>query len=256
MVNGVSMTRRDGIPRFAERFAGSGIAALAFDPRHLGDSDGEPRQLIDVDLQRADLAAALSFARTLEGIDPRSIALWGFSLGGGIALATAIEDRSVAAAVLLCPMLDGRAFMLAGEARNNVRLLCAALQALARRQTRALPLTGPPPKPVLFAQPEAARGFEAVKGRRSLWQNEIRFDPARPIARFRPAGQARRVHCPLLVCLGTEDTVVPPNPIEKTASRAPGGELRRYPIKHFTAFLEDFETVAGDQVDFLSRHLS
>src|SRR3712207_5759804 len=167
MANGVSMTRRDGISRFAERFADSGIAALTFDPRHLGDSDGEPRQLIDVDLQRAVLAAALRFARSLEGIDPRRIAVWGFSLGGGIAIATAIEERSVAAAVLLCPMVDGRAFMLAGDARNNVRLLGAAVQALARRQTRALPLTGPPGKAVLFPQPEAARGFEAVQGRRS-----------------------------------------------------------------------------------------
>src|SRR3712207_7992900 len=106
MANGVSMTRRDGITRFAERFADSGIAALTFDPRHLGDSDGEPRQLIDVDRQRADLAAALRFARSLEGIDPRRIAVWGFSLGGGIAPATAVEDRSAAGGGLLCPRLE------------------------------------------------------------------------------------------------------------------------------------------------------
>jgi pimeloyl-ACP methyl ester carboxylesterase len=256
MANGVCMTRRDGIPRFAKRFADSGIAALAFDFRHLGDSDGEPRQLVDVNRHRADFAAAVEFSRSIEGIDRRRVAVWGFSLGGGVALATVIDDRSVAAAILLCPMLDGLAFTLAGDARNSVRVFGAALRALARREKPTLPLTGPPGMTVLFAQPEAAPGFEAVKGEGSLWKNEVRFDPTRPVARFRPARRARRVRCPLLVCLGLEDTIVPARPIERTASRAPGGELRRYSISHFTAFLDGFDAVASDQAEFLTRHFA
>jgi dienelactone hydrolase len=256
MANGVSMTRRDGIPRFAERFAESGIAALAFDFRHLGDSDGEPRQLINFRRHLTDFATAVSFSRSFDGIDAGRVAVWGFSFGGGLALATAIEDRSIAAAVLLCPMLDGLAFALAGDARNNVRLFGAALRALARREKSRLALTGPPGRTVLFPQVEAAPGFETVKGEDSLWENEIRFEPTQPATRFRPARRARRLRCPLLVCLGLEDTIVPPRPIERTASRAPAGELRQYPINHFTAFLNGFEAVASDQVDFLSRHLA
>jgi dienelactone hydrolase len=256
MANGVSMTRRDGIPRFAERFADSGIAALAFDFRHLGNSDGEPRQLIDFKRHRADFAAAVLFSRSIDGIDPSRVAVWGFSLGGGIALATAIEDRSVATAVLLCPMLDGLAFTLAGDARNNIRVFGAALRALPQRQKPRLPLTGPPGRTVLFTQVEAAPGFEAVKGESSLWENEIRLRPTQPPARFRPARRARRVRCPLLVCLGLKDTIVPLSPIERTASRAPRGELRRYPMNHFGAFLDGFEAVVNDQVDFLSLHLA
>lgn len=256
MANGVSMTRRDGIPRFAERFAESGIAALAFDFRHLGDSDGEPRQLIDANRHREDFAAAVEFSRSIEGIDRRRVAVWGFSLGGGVALAIATDDRNVAGAVLLCPMLDGLAFTLAGDARNNVRLFGAALRAFARRETAGLPLTGPAGKTVLFTQAEAAPGFEAVKGEGSLWKNEVRFDPAQPAARFRPARRARQVRCPLLVCLGLADTIVPARPIERAASRAPCGELRRYSINHFTAFLDGFDAVASDQAEFLTRHLA
>jgi alpha-beta hydrolase superfamily lysophospholipase len=256
MANGGSMTRRDGTPRFAERFADSGVATLAFDPRHLGDSDGLPRQLIDYNQYRADLAAAVRFSRSIDAIDAGRVAVWGFSLGGGIALATAIEDRSIAAAVLLCPMVDGLAFALAGDARNNRRLFAAALRALTRRERPRLPLTGPPGTTVLFPQEEAAAGFEAVKGESSLWENEIRFKPTQPVARFRPERRARRARCPLLVCLGRDDTIVPPGPIERTASRAPAGELRRYPINHFSAFLDGFEAVASDQVAFLSRHLA
>ena len=256
MANGASMTRRDGIPRFAKRFAGSGIAALAFDFRHLGDSDGEPRRLIDVSRYRADFAAAVAFARSIEEIDRRRVAVWGFSLGGGVALATAIDDPSVAAAVLLCPMLDGLAFTLGSDARNTVRLFGAALRAFARREKATFPVTGPVGTTALFTQPEAAPGFEAVKGEDSLWKNEVRLDPSQPVARFRPVRWAARVRCPLLVCLGLEDTIVPARPIERMASRAPGGELRQYSINHFAAFLDGFDAVASDQAEFLTRHLA
>ncbi|GAC1435889.1 MAG: hypothetical protein NVSMB51_06190 [Solirubrobacteraceae bacterium] len=41
-----------------------------FDCRHFGASEGEPRQLLDISLRLADWAAAISYARSLDGIDP------------------------------------------------------------------------------------------------------------------------------------------------------------------------------------------
>jgi uncharacterized protein len=58
MANGFGLTRDDGLPAFAGRFAGEGITALTFDFRRLGGSGGEPRQVIDIDRQRADFGAA------------------------------------------------------------------------------------------------------------------------------------------------------------------------------------------------------
>jgi uncharacterized protein len=43
MGQGFSLTRHDGVPHYAERFAEAGLAVLAFDHRHLGDSPGLPR---------------------------------------------------------------------------------------------------------------------------------------------------------------------------------------------------------------------
>ena len=43
--------------------------SLVFDYRNFGDSEGQPRQLLDIGMQLADWAAAVDYARTLEDID-------------------------------------------------------------------------------------------------------------------------------------------------------------------------------------------
>ncbi len=255
MANGVSMTRRDGAPRFAERFAAAGFAALTFDYRHLGDSGGEPRQLIDLNRKRNDIAAAVAFARTLDGVDSNRVALWGFSLGGGLVLYTAASDGQLAAAVVLCPWVDGLAFQVAAGLRYNLRLAAAATSAQFGRRKMQMPVVGPPGRLALFTQAEAAPGFEAVRGGNSLWRNELCASPVQPAARFRPVRSAARVRCPLQVSLGTSDTMVPLRPIERVAARAPRAELHRYPVNHFGGLLDGFDDVVRDQIDFLTRHL-
>ena len=252
---GFSQTRRDGFHRFAERFADAGFAVLSFDFRHLGDSEGEPRQLIDFKKQRADLTAAIAFARTLEGIDPERVAVWGFSLGGGHVIDAAARDDRLAAAIAMCPFVDGLAFALAGEVRNTMRLMGAAGRAVLERRPIRLSLIGPTGALVVFTQPEAARGFEAVRGEDSQWRNEVLVLPSQPAARIRPVRAAHRVHCPLLVGLGSDDTMVPSRPIERTARRAPRGELLPYPGGHFDGFLNHFEQVVTEHIGFLNHHL-
>jgi alpha-beta hydrolase superfamily lysophospholipase len=86
MAHGLSGTRRDGLESFAESFAGAGFAALVFDHRGFGDSDGEPDRF-DPTAQLGDWRAAIAFARSLGGIDPQRVATFGSSMGGGNALA-------------------------------------------------------------------------------------------------------------------------------------------------------------------------
>jgi uncharacterized protein len=256
MANGGGMTRRDGTPRFAERFAQAGMAALTFDARHLGDSDGEPRQLLDPDVYRADLAAAVAFARTLEGIDPDRVALWGFSYGGGVAIRVAADDDRLAAAVAMCPVADGFAYTLNLHRGSAIRLAAeAARAALGRRPVRAA-LVGPPGSLTLVPQPEAREAMDVLATPGSRWRNEMRAMPSKPPARFRPVRHAHRVRCPLLVTVGAQDTIAPLRPMARTADRAPRGELRRYQVNHFGGFLDGFEELAGDQLEFLSRHLA
>lgn len=254
MANGFSLTHDDGLPAFAERFAGAGIAALTFDFRHLGGSGGEPRQLIDSGRQHADFRAAVSFARGLEGVDDDAVVAWGFSLGGGHAIYTAADDPKIAAAIALCPMTDVIAFVRRMPRRNSLGMNVAALRNVVGRQRVHLPVVASPGSKALFTQSEALPGFDAIRGGRSLWRNEfLPFSFATSASRA--VRVAHRVQCPLFVFIGEQDHVVPRKAAERTAERAPRGERGFYPIDHFGGFLgDDFERVVADQIEFLRRH--
>ena len=255
MANGFSLTRDDGLPAFAERFADIGVTALTFDFRHFGASGGEPRRLLNVDHQRADFRAAVSFARGLQGVDGDGVAVWGFSVAGGHAIYTAAADEKVAAAIALCPMTDLIAFVRSMPARNLLRANLDTLRNIVGRQRVRIPVVGRPGSYAFFTQPEALPGFEAICGDHSLWRNEfLALSFAKPT--YRPVRAARRVRCPLLVCIGERDHMAPRRAAEQTVQRAPRGERRAYPIDHFGGFLgDDFERVVADQVEFLERNL-
>ncbi len=256
MGNGFSLTRDDGLPAFAERFVGEGITALTFDFRHLGGSGGEPRQVIDTDRQRADFGAAVSFARGLEGINADAVAVWGFSSGGGLAIYTAAADHGIAAAVALCPATDTIALLRSMPMRTLNAVNVAILRNMFGRARVHIPVAAPPGSIAWFTQPEALPGFEAIRGDRSLWRNEYLPLSFAGATSFRPVRVAHHVQCPLFVCIGEEDHVVPRKAAERTAERAPRGELGVYPVDHFSGFLgEGFERVVADQIGFLSRHL-
>jgi uncharacterized protein len=107
LAHGLGGVRTMRLNADAERFSAAGYACLVFDYRNFGDSEGQPRQLLDIGMQLADWAAAVDYARTLEGIDHSRIVLWGTSFGGGHVIATAARLPGIAAAVVQCPFTDG-----------------------------------------------------------------------------------------------------------------------------------------------------
>ena len=84
---------------------------LAFDYRRLGESGGRPRQIVRIGEQYADWQAAIAFVRTLPGVDPTKLAIWGFSLSGGHVFRVAARNPQLAAAIAHSPLADGRAAM-------------------------------------------------------------------------------------------------------------------------------------------------
>ncbi|MFE3442622.1 alpha/beta hydrolase [Nocardia sp. NPDC059180] len=257
MCNGFSLTREDGLPLFAERFAAAGLAALTFDFRQLGGSSGEPRQFVDHRRQRTDLTAAVSFARTIDGIDSGRIAAWGFSTGGGLAVQVAAADRHLAAAVALFPMVDGLAFAAAAKPLMGARLMAYAVRDRLGRANVRVPVVGPPGTVAVFNQPAAKSGIERALTEDSLWRNEVCASTFLRAGFFRPVRAAHRVHCPLMVCVADNDSLVPIPPILRLAQRAPRATLHHYPLDHLDAFEagEGFDSVVAEQIEFLTANL-
>lgn len=94
-------------PDYARAFADAGMAALVFDYRNLGESDGEPRQHIDPFQQVEDYKNAISFACTLDEVDADRIGVWGISYSGGHVLIVGATDPRVKAVASNIPVVDG-----------------------------------------------------------------------------------------------------------------------------------------------------
>lgn len=94
-------------PEYARVFAAAGVAALVFDYRGFGTSDGEPRQHVDPWAQIEDYKNAISWAESRPELDPKRIAIWGISYSGGHVLIVAATDPRVRCVVSNIPVVDG-----------------------------------------------------------------------------------------------------------------------------------------------------
>jgi dienelactone hydrolase len=264
MGHGLAGTVDAGLLPYAERFAAAGLDALAFDYRHFGLSGGEPRQLLSVKRQLEDYAAAIAHARSLPGVDPKRIVLWGSSYSGGHVVAAAVSDARVAAAIAQTPLMDGLAGVLnvaryAGPGQL-VRLTLAGLRDLAAavrgRPSVTIPAVGPPGDLAAMTTPDAEPGYLAIVG--PSWRNELAARIMLYAGSYRPGLKAGRLPCPMLVQIADRDSVAPVKPAQDAVWRATGrAELRTYPIGHFDVYRgAPFERAVADQLHFLSRHLS
>jgi len=255
MAHGFSATRDDGLPAYAEAFRDAGFAVVLFDYRHFGASTGEPRQLLDIGRQHDDYRAVIAWARQREGIDPERIVLWGSSFSGGHVLAVAADDPRIAAVISQAPFTDAISALMHVPLKNAVRLTVAGLRDQLRgwrgRAPLLAPAVGEPGTLAAMTEPDAKPGFEAIVPPESLWRNEF---AARLMLRFpfyRPGLKTAQLTMPLLVCVCENDTTTPPASTIKAAERAPRGEVRRYPYRHFDIYNDP--KVKADQVDFLRR---
>lgn len=258
MGHGFGAVRQAGLDAYAARFAEAGYVSLTFDYRHFGSSGGEPRQLLDPSLQLADWASAVTYARTLEAVDPDRIVLWGTSFGGGHVLALAARDPRVAAVISQVPHVSGPASARAVGVRQNLRLGAAGIRDLLGskigRPPYRVPIVGPPGTLAAMTTPDAEPGYRALVPPEFSWHNEVCARVFLDLARYSPGRGAARVGCPVLIQIATKDRVTPPAPARATARRLPHGELIEYPIGHFEIYRGDpFERAVADQLAFLHR---
>ncbi len=99
MAHGLSAVKAFRLPAFAERFVEKGMATFLFDYRTFGQSDGEPRHVVNPFHHVQDWLAAIAHVRNLTEIDSSRIALWGTSFSGGHVIIAAAKDAGIKAVV-------------------------------------------------------------------------------------------------------------------------------------------------------------
>ena len=244
----------------AETFAAAGLAALTFDYRNFGESGGEPRQVIDIEGQRQDWRAAVSWARSRPEIDPDRVALWGSSLGGTHTIFVAAGDSRIAAVVAQIPYAGlpkervGRTYRQAG------RIMWLALKDRVRGWLGLSPLyvpaVGTAEEGAVLVDPHAREVTRSLTEGNSLWRNEVAPRVIFDVLRLKPLGVAKEVRAPLLVSIAEKDTEAPPYLTRRLAELAPRGEVLSYPVSHYEMYRPDVRgRVIADQLAFLKKHL-
>ncbi|MFD6059591.1 alpha/beta hydrolase [Rhodococcus wratislaviensis] len=259
MGHGLGGTRGMRLDAYAERFRDAGYACLVFDYRHFGDSDGDPRQLIDIGRQRADWVAAIAYVRKRTDVD--TVVLWGSSFGGGHVIEVAAKTPGIAAVVAQCPFTDGFASAAVMQPltaiKTATRGLADLLGSRMGREPIRIAAAGTPHSAALMTAPDALPGVLAlITDGADTYRNDVPARVALRIPLERPGRALRRVRCPVLLCVCDDDTVAPAWATLRHARRVPEAEVNRYPFGHFDIYVgEQFERVILDQIDFLDRHV-
>lgn len=260
MAHGLGGVKEMRLDAYAERFAAAGFTCLVFDYRHVGASDGEPRQVIEVPLQLADWASAISHARKIRPSSP--VVLWGSSLAGGHVLAAGTTNGPIAAIVSQCPHTSGLAAAGQLDLTTMIRVTGLALRDLAakalNRPPVMVPLVARPGTTALMNRPGddevALRLAETAGG--AVPPNEAAARIGLSIGTYSPGRKVADLRCPILFCLCATDHVAPPSAARRYAKGASNAEIREYPIGHFDIYMgQPFERAVADQIEFLQRHL-
>jgi uncharacterized protein len=255
----------DRLTEHATHFADGGIAALIFDYRNFGESEGEPRQLVEIAGQQQDIRSAVEYVRSQPEIDPERVALWGNSLGGGHVVAIAPDDPRIAAVIAQIPY---NGFPKRKETRRDsgrkseVKLAGSifwdALRAKLHLKPYYIQVLGGPGELAVAAGEDANRMKEYLSGGNlnTLWKNEVAPRALLPMARFKPSTFAPRVQAQVQVCAAEHD-LASLETVRPLADLAPRGELRVFPGTHFDYYLDaEFRgRVLEEQLAFLQQHM-
>lgn len=259
MAHGFGGERRFRLPAFAEFFASHGLAVLLFDYRGFGDSEGQPRALVDHRRHLEDYAAAVSWARQSMEVDGHRIALWGTSYSGGHALVTAARDNTIKAVVSQVPHVDGLL-----SAMGYPKKLLPKASWLASQDVLAAARGAKPVRMSIVAEEgvRALAGADCYEGYTRMipagaeWVNAV---PARilfTIMTYRPVTEVQKINCPVLLIASPNDTLIPFSAIKRTVKKIRDCRFEQIEGGHFDPYVgECFDKVVHMECDFLCSKL-
>ena len=252
------------LDRFGEAFAAAGFAALVFDNRNFGASDGQPRQEIDPWLQIRDYRDAITYCSSLPATDPERIGIWGSSYSGAHVLVIGAIDRRVKCVVAQVPMISGLANvrrLVRADVIGPLRQMFTADRA-ARYRGEApamVPVvSNDPAQPCALPTPDSWTWFtETGASRAPSWRNEVTLRSVEMLTEYEPGVHVPHISpTPLLMVVASQDHLT----VADLALAAYETALEPKKLVllnggHFDAYIADFDAAAGAAVAWFGQHL-
>ena len=264
MAHGFSAVKEMYLDRFAEHFCAAGLAAVVFDNRNFGASDGQPRQEIDPWAQVRDYRHAITWTRTQREINPDRIGVWGSSYSGGHALVVGAIDRRVKCVVSQVPLISGYRTIQRLVRPDFIGPLRAQLDADRDARFRGevpamIPVVAADPlAPSALPTPDSYQWFiETGRERARSWRNEVTLRTLEMLMEYEPGSYIARISpTPLMLVVAVNDTLTVADLAISAFNEAL--EPKRLVLLeggHFDAYVRDFEAAANSARDWFVTHL-
>jgi fermentation-respiration switch protein FrsA (DUF1100 family) len=264
MAHGFSAVKEMYLDRFADAFADAGLAAILFDNRNFGASDGEPRQEIDPWQQVSDYRDVITHALTLPETDGARIGVWGSSYSGAHVLVLGATDRRIRCVASQVPLISGyrnARRLIRADVIAAVEGMCAEdrLKRYRGEPPAMLPVVSEDPAgPAALPTPDSWQWFtESGNTRAPAWRNEVTLRSVELFMGYEPGAYIELISpTPLLmvVALGDHLTVADEALAAYERARQPK-KLVMLKGGHFDAYVADFDAASGAARDWFAEHL-
>jgi pimeloyl-ACP methyl ester carboxylesterase len=258
MGHGLACIKEMQLASYAERFVEKGFNVLTFDYRHFGESDGQPRQIIDTRKQHQDWLAAIDYISQTFQVAHNQICIWGSSLGGGHVLEIAYKLPNLAGVISQVPHTSALAAILSAGPFKGTLLTCVGvydrLRGIAGLSPFYINASGVPGELAFMTGPGEHEGYMA------LVPDGMTFDPrvaarfALDIIRYSPVKRIKHLALPVLIQVGLQDITTPAKPVIKACRLNDKVQLKIYDVNHFEPYRGDsLQAFLNDQVTFLKQ---
>lgn len=263
LAHGWGMVAGGDLEDYAAAFVARGFAALTFDFRNLGASEGEPRQEIDPHRQVEDFRAAISYVRSRPDVDRDRIGIWGSSYSGGHALAVAALDRRVRCVVAQVPTISG---WRAAQQKLSSNALIEQQRWFEEDREARFAGAEPATVPMVSSDPAAAVAYPGADSYHYMWGQGQRCPSWRNLVTVRSLELARGYEpgaligriapTPLLMIIADSDTVTPSGLQQDAYQNARHPKrLVLVPGDHYGVYSVHFGLTSSAAADWFERHL-
>ncbi|MBN2719154.1 MAG: alpha/beta fold hydrolase [Deltaproteobacteria bacterium] len=244
------------LPAYAEYFAQNGIAALTFDYRGFGESEGIPGRLVPHE-QITDIRNAITYVASLDTIDSNRIALWGTSYGGANAIMAASKDKRVKALTVQLTFGSGERVIMGDKSDEEKAKL---RDSIDRIWTKAVTSNKQMMLGVnrLLADDQSKAFYNQFVEKFDALKIKMPFLTMKETMEHCPEDYLEEVNAPILITVAGNDLVNPPSESHRLFELAndPKSLLEIEGATHYEVYSGDhFNTAAAAQLKWFKKYL-